>query len=278
VKTDRSVDRKKGAVVHSLPLSVCIITYNEEENLPRCLASVPFADEIVVVDSYSTDRTVEIATHAGCRVIMQEFLGFVAQKNIAVRAASHPWVLCLDADEWLMPGAEDVIRQALATMQADVAGYKLKRHTFYLGDWVNHCGWWPQYKLRLYDRTRGEWCGGEVHEGVRVKGRVARLDVEIGHHSYRDIAHHLGKVNGYTTAMASSRQAQGASPVGFFTLVGRPSWRFFRMFVLRSGWREGMRGLIIASIGAFYVFIEYAKLWELQHCKESKPDDHGPGV
>jgi glycosyltransferase involved in cell wall biosynthesis len=111
--------------MHSLPLSVCIITYNEEENLPRCLASVPFADEIVVVDSYSTDRTVEIAAHAGCRVIMQEFLGFVAQKNIAVRAASHSWVLCLDADDWLMPGAEDVIRQGLATMRSDVAGYKL---------------------------------------------------------------------------------------------------------------------------------------------------------
>lgn len=264
-------------MVNSPPLSVCIITYNEEENLPRCLASVLFADEIVVVDSHSTDRTVEIAEQAGCRVIMQKFLGFVAQKNVAVRAASYPWVLCLDADEWLLPGAEDVILQALADRQAEVSGYDLKRHTYYLGDWVNHSGWWPQYKLRLFDRNRGEWCGGEVHEGVRVQGRVVRLEAEIGHHSYRDIAHHLTKVNGYTTAMACSRQAQGASAVGVWTLVGRPFWRFVRMFVLRSGWKEGMRGLIIASIGAFYVFLEYAKLWELQHCKWSKPDDKGPG-
>jgi glycosyltransferase involved in cell wall biosynthesis len=101
-----------------MPLSVCIITYNEEENLPRCLDSVAFADDIVVVDSYSTDRTVDIATEAGCRVIMQEFLGFVAQKNIAVQAALHHWVLCLDADEWLMPGAEAAIRQAMARDQA----------------------------------------------------------------------------------------------------------------------------------------------------------------
>ena len=259
--------------MNSPPLSVCIITLNEEENLPRCLASVAFADEIVVVDSYSTDRTVDIATHAGCRVIRQEFLGYVAQKNIAIGAASHNWVLCLDADEWLLPGAERVIRNALESTAANVAGYDLKRHTFYLGDWVNHSGWWPQYKLRLFDRSRGEWRGGEVHEGVRVSGRVARLDAEIGHHSYRDIAHHLSKVNGYTTAMSSSRYAQGAPPVGLATLVGRPLWRFIRMFVLRSGWREGLRGLIIASIGAFYVFLEYAKLWELQHCKSVKPGD-----
>ncbi len=205
-------------------------------------------------------------------MIEQAFLGFVAQKNIAVRAASHRWVLCLDADEWLVPGAEDVIRAAIDQAE-DVAGYDLKRHTFYLGDWVNHCGWWPQYKLRLFDRTRGEWCGGEVHEGVRVTGRVARLEVEVAHHSYRDIAHHLCKVNDYTTAMANGLHAQGAASVGFLTLIGRPLWRFCRMYVLGAGWKEGWRGFIIAAIGAFYVFAEYAKLWELQHCKGQGPED-----
>ena len=256
-----------------MPLSVCIITYNEAENLPRCLDSVAFADDIVVVDSYSTDRTVEIATEAGCRVIKQEFLGFVTQKNIAVQAALHRWVLCLDADEWLMPGAERVIREAMALDKANVAGYRLKRHTFYLGDWVNHCGWWPQFKLRLFDRTRGAWSGGDVHEGVRVVGRVKRLDVVIGHHSYRNITHHLHKVNDYTTAMAYNKYTQGATSVGLLTLVGRPLWRFCRMFILRGGWKEGFRGLIIATIGAFYVFAAYAKLWELQHCHKAAPDE-----
>jgi glycosyltransferase involved in cell wall biosynthesis len=167
---------------------VCIITYNEEENLPRCLASVAFAEEIVVVDSQSTDRTVDIARQAGCRVISQAFLGYVAQKNLALRHASHQWVLCLDAGEWLRPGAAAMIRATLATRALDVAGYTLKRHTYYLGNWVNHSGWWPEYKIRLFDRQRGQWCGDALHEGIRVEGRVEHLAVEIGHRSYKDIA------------------------------------------------------------------------------------------
>src|SRR5215468_10533575 len=155
--------------VHPTPLSVCIITYNEEENLPRCLASVAFTEEIVVVDSQSTDRTVAIAQQAGCRVISQTFLGYVAQKNLALRHASHQWVLCLDADEWLRPGAAATIQATLATPAPDVAGYSLKRHTYYLGDWVNHSGWWPEYKIRLFDRQHGQWCGDALHEGIRVE-------------------------------------------------------------------------------------------------------------
>lgn len=246
------------------PLSVCIITYNEAANLPRCLASVVFADDIVVVDSESTDGTRDLARQAGCRVLTRPFRGYVAQKNLAVQAAAYRWVLCLDADEWLLPGAEAVIRAALATPETDVAGYELKRHTFYLGAWVNHGGWWPEYKLRLFDRTRGRWQGNNLHEGVRVRGRVARLEVELGHYSYQDIAHHLSKVNTYTTAMAHDLYARKVAPVRLPTLVARPLWRFCRMFLLQGGWQEGRRGLIIACIGAFYVFVKYAKLWELQ--------------
>lgn len=255
----------------STPLSVCIITYNEAENLPRCLASVAFADEIVVVDSESTDRTVEIAVQAGCRVISQAFLGYVAQKNCAVRQATHQWVLCLDADEWLRPGAEAAIREALATRAPDVAGYTLKRHAYYLGDWVNHGGWWPEYKLRLFDRQRGQWYGHALHEGVRVEGRVLPLDAEIAHCSYRDMAHHLDKLNRYTTLIAHGLHAQGAARVGPGTLVLRPLARFCRMFVLRGGWQDGVRGLLIALFGAFYVLMKYAKLWELQHNVKPPP-------
>lgn len=254
-------------------LSVCIITYNEAENLPRCLASVAFAEEIVVVDSQSTDRTVAIARQAGCRVISQAFLGYVAQKNLAVRHASHQWVLCLDADEWLRSGAAATLRAALATRAPDVAGYTLKRHTYYLGDWVNHGGWWPEDKIRLFDRQRGQWRGNALHEGVRVAGRVAHLDVEIGHRSYRDMAHHFSKVNTYTTIMAGSLHDRGAKRVGVWTLVLRPVGRFCRMFLLKRGWQEGVRGLIIASIGAFYVFAKYAKLWELQHGSQQPPEE-----
>jgi len=255
------------------PLSVCIITYNEEDNLPRCLASVAFADEVIVVDSHSTDRTVDIAKQAGCRVIAQAFLGYVAQKNLAVRHAAHHWVLCLDADEWLRPGAAGTIRTALATPAPDVAGYTLKRHAYYLGDWVSQGGWWPEYKIRLFDRQRGRWCGNSLHEGVRVAGRVAHLDIEIGHRSYRDIAHHLNKLNTYTTIMAHGLHDRGAVRVGIGTLVLRPLARFCRMFFLRGGWKEGVRGVIIASIGAFYVLTKYAKLWELQHGGQRPPEE-----
>ncbi len=253
------------------PLSVCIITYNEEANLPRCLASVDFADEIVVVDSGSTDRTVALAIEAGSRVIEQPFLGYAAQKNLAVQAASHQWVLCLDADEWLRPGAEAAIRKALAERHSDVAGYALNRHTYYLGDWVNHSGWWPEYRLRLYDRERGEWRDDGLHEDVELRGAAARLDAEVGHLSYRDITHHIGKVNAYTSLRAQHWQASAHRTVGWLELIGRPLGRFCRMFLLKGGWREGHRGLIIASIGAFYVFAKYAKLWELQHASTTLP-------
>jgi glycosyltransferase involved in cell wall biosynthesis len=256
------------------PLSVCIITYNEEANLPRCVASVGFADEIVVVDSGSTDRTVALAVEAGCRVIEQPFLGYAAQKNLAAQAASHPWVLCLDADEWLLPGAAAIIRDALATRHPHVAGYALNRHTYYLGDWVNHGGWWPEYRLRLYDRQRGQWVDDGLHEGVKVRGAVSRLDVEVGHLSYRDIAHHFTKLNTYTSIRAEHWHAQNHVSVGWLQFIGHPLWRFCRMFVFKGGWREGYRGLIIASIGAFYVFTKYAKLWELQHgCGRDQGDE-----
>lgn len=262
-------------MVHTTPLSVCIITYNEAENLPRCLASVAFADDIVVVDSQSTDRTVDIARQAGCRVISQMFLGYAAQKNFALSHAAHQWVLCLDADEWLRSEAEAPIRSALAMRAPDVAGYTLKRHTYYLGDWVNHGGWWPEYKIRLFDRQRGQWCGDALHEGVRVVGRVAHLEVEIGHRSYRDIAHHLSKLNTYTTTMARDLHERGAARVGMGTLVCHPLARFCRMFLLQGGWQEGLRGFIIASIGAFYVFAKYAKLWERQSSGPQSPEE-GP--
>ena len=259
-------------MVSTTPLSVCIITYNEEENLPRCLASVAFADDIVVVDSHSTDRTVDIARQAGCRVIAQTFLGYVAQKNFALSHAAHQWVLCLDADEWLRAGAEAAIRTALATRAPDMAGYTLKRHTYYLGDWVNHGGWWPEYKIRLFDRQRGQWCGHALHEGVHVTGRVAHLDVEIGHRSYRDITHHLNKLNSYTTIIAHGLHEEGAARVGVGALVLRPLVRFCRIFLLKGGWQEGLRGFIIASIGAFYVFAKYAKLWERQSSRQQAPE------
>jgi glycosyltransferase involved in cell wall biosynthesis len=242
-------------------LSLCIITRDEEENLPRCLDSVPFADQIVVLDSGSTDRTCEIARERGAEVHVEEFRGHVAQKNRAVELARHPWVLCLDADEELSAELAREIEQVLESGEDEVAGYELPRKTEYLGAFIEHSGWWPEYRLRLFDSARGAWRGRDPHDRVELEGLVRRLAGPLYHYNYRDLRHHLEKVNAYTTTMAEGLFREGRR----FRLADallRPPGRFLRMYVLRRGFLDGWRGFLLASIAAFYVFLKYAKLWE----------------
>ncbi len=247
-------------------ITACIITLNEEDNLPDCLTSLKWVDEILVVDSGSSDRTVAIAEDAGCRVIHQEFLGHVKQKDLAVRSAKNPWVLCLDADERLADGAEREIREALSTPAGRAkAGYCFPRHTFYLGGWINHGGWWPEYRLRLFDRELGRWTGMDPHDRVEVNGETKRLKTEIVHYNYRDLEHHMEKLNAYTTIMADRRFAIGRK-ASMVRMIFNPAGRFFRMYLLKRGFLDGRRGFVIAVIAAFYVFLKYAKLWE-RHTK-----------
>jgi len=243
-------------------ISLCVITLNEERNLEACLASAEWADEKVVVDSGSRDGTLAIAERFGCRVIGQEFLGHVKQKDLAVRSASHDWVLCLDADERPEPGAEAEIRRALSEGgDGAIRGYSFPRHTYYLKGWINHGGWWPEYRLRLFHRGHGAWTGTDPHDRVEVDGPTARLKSEIFHYNYRDLAHHMEKVNAYTSIMADRRVRAGQKP-SFARMLLNPPARFLRMFVLKRGFLDGKRGFVIAVIGAFYVFLKYAKIWE----------------
>jgi len=241
-------------------VSVCIITYNEEKNLPDCLESISWADEIVVVDSISDDKTVKIARSHGCKVIDQEFLGHVKQKDLAVKSAANRWVLCLDADERLKNGAEEEVRAFLDDPKG-VLGCFFPRHTYYLGGWINHSGWWPEYRLRLFDRKNGKWTGMDPHDRVEVNGETIKLKSEILHYNYRDITHHMEQVNSYTSIMAD-RRFQAGQKASFFKMIFNPLGRFFRMYLLRRGFLDGGKGLVIAVIGAFYVFLKYAKLWE----------------
>lgn len=256
-------------------LSVCILTRDEEDDLPRCLASVAgLAQQLVVVDSGSTDRTLDLAREAGAEIVEQPWLGFVGQRQVALDHARCPWVLCLDADEWL----DAALREAVAAVVAappgeEPAGYELNRRVHYLGDWIDHGGWSPEWRLRLVRRDRAASAGVEPHDHMRVDGTVARLPGRLNHRPYRDLAEHLAKVDAYAAAAAARRLASGTRP-SLARLLLRPPGRLLRMAVLRGGLLDGWRGLVIAVVGGFYVFLKEAKLFEATRGRRSPP---GPG-
>jgi len=244
-------------------LSLCVITLNEEANLERCLRSANgLADEIVVVDSISTDRTRDIAAQAGARVVEQEFLGHVEQKQLALDLATGDWVLSLDADEWLDQDLRSSIEAALAEgTPEDVAGFEFNRQAFYLGRWIRHSGWFPEWKLRLVRRIRARWTGYDPHDRLEVEGRTVRLSGRLRHYPYDGLADHLSTVNNYTDIIVSHWPQTSRFRI-IFGLLAEPPLVFFQKYILQGGFRDGIRGLIISVMTAFYFFIRHAKLWE----------------
>jgi glycosyltransferase involved in cell wall biosynthesis len=245
-------------------LSVTIITKNEEARLPDALRSVAFADEVVVVDCGSTDRTVEIARGLGATVIHHDWPGHVAQKNYAVKRASHRWVLSLDADERVSPELAERVRAALASPAA--AGYRVRRRTWYLGRWIAHCGWYPDARVRLFDRERARWGGIDPHDLVEVNGPVADLDADLLHYSYHDLADHLRTINDFTT-IAARRYFELGRRCRATDLVFRPVLAFLNKYVMKLGFLDGTPGLVVCLLHGYYVLLKYAKLWELAHAR-----------
>jgi len=248
------------------PLSACIICCDEEDNIRDCLESVRWADEIVVVDSGSSDNTIAIAAEFTDRVIFHKWPGYIEQKNYALDQASHDWVLCIDADERVSAELKDEIRRELTRIsrgENDAVGYTMPRRTFYLGRWIRHGGWYPDRKLRLFDRRRGRWTGLRLHERVELDGPTAELKGDLLHYTYRDIADHIGTINEFTTLAAGEMVERGKGMAVVHMLIN-PPFRFFRMFVLRLGFLDGVAGFIIAVLASYYVFLKYAKLWELR--------------
>jgi glycosyltransferase involved in cell wall biosynthesis len=244
-------------------VSVTIITLNEGANIDDCLASVAWADDIVVVDSHSTDDTVERAKSRGARVIVRDWPGSYAdQKNFAAAEARHDWILSVDADERVTPALAAEIRAAVAT-GAEIAGYRVPRVTWHLQRWIRTTDWYPDYQLRLYDRRRATWPPRLVHESVRADGRVAYLTNDLQHFAYRDIAHHHEVMNRYTTLAAQQMREQGRR-AGLLDVVVHPPAAFLRNYVLKRGFLDGLPGFIISVMNAHYVFLKFAKLWELQ--------------
>jgi glycosyltransferase involved in cell wall biosynthesis len=242
-------------------LSAVLITQDEEAKIPAALESVSFCDEIVVVDSGSSDRTRELALAAGARVLVRTpWPGFVAQRNAAVEAARHDWVLSLDADERVTAGLRQEI-VALRSRGFDRDGYRIPRVAFYLGRWVRGTDWYPDPQLRLFDRRKGRWAGGLVHESVRVEGRVGRLGGEMEHFPYRDISDHMRKIDVYTTLWAQQAFEEGQR-AGILTATGATLWAFLRNYLLRRGVLLGSAGLTISALNTYYTFAKLAKLRE----------------
>lgn len=246
------------------PLTACIIAFNEEAKIGACLDSVAFCDEVVLVDSRSTDRTREIAAERGARVIERDWPGHIDQKNFAIDQATHDWVLCLDADERVTPELRAAIEVALADPQAD--GYAVNRRNVYLGRWIRRCGWYPDRKLRLFKRARGRWGGVNPHDHVHLDppGPIARLGADLEHLSYDSIADHLKTIDYFSTIAAREKLARGQRGVTL-QLLFNPPFKLLKMLVLQGGLLDGWRGFIVATLGAYYVFLRYAKLWELVH-------------
>jgi len=239
-------------------VSVIVITRDEEANLERCLASArAIASEIVVVDSGSTDRTVDIARRLADVVIEQPWLGYGPQKQFALEHASADWVLALDADEALTPE----LAQEIATCAFDRDGYELPRRVWYLGRWILHGTWFPDPVLRLFRRDRARFTAHRVHEGVQISGTVGRFQGFLDHQPYRDLAHHAHKLDALASLAAEQMHERGRRAT-WAQLALKPPFEFLRSYVLRRGFLDGPQGLIAAGMHAHYNFLKYAKLKE----------------
>jgi glycosyltransferase involved in cell wall biosynthesis len=258
-------------VSSAAPVSGVVICRNEETSIARCLESLSFCDEIVVVDSHSTDRTREIARRYTARVIEHPFEGYVKQKNFALEQATHDWIVSLDADEALSPELAEEIQRELAANDGSVAGYELDRVTWYLGVWQDRGDWHPDWKLRVFRRSLGRWVGRDPHDSVELRGPVKRLRHRLEHYNYRDLSEHIQRVDHFSSWQAQAMHAEG---VRFrrIDLLLRPLYRFFKGYVLRGGFLKGLPGLLVSVSSAYYVFMKYAKLWELERGRRAPPE------
>lgn len=248
-------------------LTVCIITGNEEENIRRCLESVRFADEIVIVDSFSTDRTLKIAREYTDRIYQHRWVGYIGQKAIARNLARGKWILFVDADEAVSEKLREEICKRLKDELPDrIAGFDFPRQVWFLHRWIRHGDWYPDTKLRLFRKERGRCCGMEPHERIDVTGEVIHLQAPLYHYTYDDIDDQMKTINRFSTIAAKSLlQTHKSTLSTLWGMLFHPPFRFFRCYFVKLGFLDGMAGFIIAMTIAYSTFIKYAKYWELQH-------------
>lgn len=248
-------------------VSIIVITRNEERNIRECLSTVHWADEIIVVDSGSTDHTVAAAREFSDKVFVRPWEGFGASKNFALSQARNDWVFWLDADERITPELAEEIQLSISGHSRH-AGFSVPRKAFFLGTWIKHCGWYPARVIRLFRRGKGTFSNDRVHEKLIVDGPVGELKSDLLHYTDPSLEHYFTKFNRYTSLAAEDLAGTGRQ-----TTVGRmllnPLWTFVRMYFLRLGFLDGMPGLILCMLSAGYVFTKYAKLWERNRTMEA---------
>jgi glycosyltransferase involved in cell wall biosynthesis len=254
-------------------ISAIVVCFNEEDNIGRCLASLQWCDEIVVVDSFSTDRTVEICRRYTDRIIQRAWAGYRDQKAFAHSQATKEWVFLVDSDEEVSAGLRDEIGSVLAGGVYGLAALSVPRLVRYLGRWWRRGGWYPDYDIRIFRRELARWGGTDPHEKIMVDGKVRRLRNPLYHYSYRDAADHWKRINHFTSVSAAEQKGEGR-PWRWADNLLRPPFRFFRAYVLKSGWLEGFPGYFVAATAAMYVFLKYAKLRELE-LKQQDAEDGG---
>lgn len=248
-------------LVKTLPITVTIIALDEEKNISRCIGSVPFASEIIVLDSSSKDRTVEIAKSLGAKVFTEPWKGFGPQKASATAKASFDWILSLDADETVSPALRQEIEARFSTLDPQT-GYLLPRKSFYLGRWILRGGWYPDYQKRLFHRAHSNWNEAQIHEKV-VSSKQEKFQEPLQHYVFRNLAHQVQTNNRYSGLLAEALQKNGHS-FSIFKLVGKPISKFFETYFWKRGFMDGLPGLMISVSAGYSVFLKWAKLWEIE--------------
>jgi glycosyltransferase involved in cell wall biosynthesis len=260
-----------------LKISATIITLNEAENIRPACESVAWADEILVVDSGSTDGTREIAQECGARVFVRDWPGFAAQKQFAAEEARNRWIFSLDADERASPELADEVKRLLAQNPSAMAdGYRIPRRSFYMGRWIKGGGWYPDYQLRLYRKDKGRWEGDFVHESVKMDSgaRVDTLGSDILHYSVRDAGHHHRMIGERYAPLAAQKMHHNGKRTSLFRIATAAPSAFIRSLLLKGGFRDGIPGLAIASFAAHHAFLKHLLLYEMQQRDaQTKRDD-----
>lgn len=256
-------------------ISVCVICGNEIDNIERCLKSVQWADEVVVLDSFSNDGTFEIVQKYATKALRHEWMGYIGQKKLAASEATHPWILFVDADEEVSDGLREEIEKTFSKkLPEDIHGFNCPRLVFYLGRWIRHGDWYPDMKLRLFLRDFGECGGEEPHDRIHVEGKVNNFRHPLNHYTYDSISDQINQINRFSSISAETYRK---TKVSYFIMSFHALFRFFRCYIIKRGFLDGIPGLIVAVNVAFSTFSKYAKLWDLQRRIKENPEGQHRG-